>query len=412
MLLKTIVMKFGGTSVGSVERIQAVAKRVEAEVRAGNRCVVVLSAMGKTTDELVHLAKQLNQQPAAREMDMLLATGEQVSIALLSVALHQLNVKARSFTGWQAGIVTDAIHGKAAVQQVKTETLRATLDRGEVAVVAGFQGVTTDGELTTLGRGGSDTTAVTLAAALHADYCEIYTDVTGVYTADPRVVAGAQKIDEISYEEMLELARLGAGVLHPRSVECALLHHVKLVVRSSFEPVAGTWIKEQEQMEESLQVRGIAHDMDVARIKLLGLPKKPQMMAELFGLLAAAHINVDIIVQSEDQSEQMSVAFSISEAEGAAAQAVLQENQEKLGFSNMFFEGGLAKVSAVGVGMMTRPGVAASIFSCLSEEQIPVKMVSTSEIKLSCVVAREHALQAANSLHRYFGLDAKVGVEN
>lgn len=412
MLLNTIVMKFGGTSVGSVERIQAVAKRVEAEVRVGNRCVVVLSAMGKTTDKLVDLAKQLNPQPAAREMDMLLATGEQVSIALLSVALHQLNVKARSFTGWQAGIVTDAIHGKASVQQVKTETILAALEREEVAVVAGFQGVTTEGELTTLGRGGSDTTAVTLAAALDADYCEIYTDVTGVYTADPRVVAGAQKIDEISYEEMLELARLGAGVLHPRSVECALLHRVKLVVRSSFEPVAGTWIKEQEQMEESLQVRGIAHDMDVARIKLLGLPKQPQIMAELFGLLADAHINVDIIVQSEDQSEQMSVAFSISEAEGEAAQAVLQENQERLGFSEMLFEGGLAKVSAVGVGMMTRPGVAANMFTCLSEEHIPVKMVSTSEIKLSCVVAREHALQATNSLHRYFGLDAKVEVGN
>ncbi|WP_028777389.1 aspartate kinase [Shimazuella kribbensis] len=410
--MNIIVMKFGGTSVGSTKRIQEVAKRVEEKVNAGYKCVVVLSAMGKTTDQLVHLAKELNEQPSPREMDMLLTTGEQISIALLSVALHQKNIEARSFTGWQAGIVTDKVHGKAVVHEVKTDALLESLEKGEVAVVAGFQGVTDKGEITTLGRGGSDTTAVTLAAALQAEYCEIYTDVTGVYTADPRVVKQAQKIEEISYEEMLELARLGAGVLHPRSVECALSHKVKLVVRSSFEKVPGTWIKEQDQMEESLQVRGIAHDMDVARIKLLGLPNRQNILAELFTALADAHINVDIIVQSEHQVDQMSVAFSISEAEAEAAQKVLLAKQSILGFQDMLFEGGLAKVSAVGVGMMTRPGVAANMFACLSEANITVKMVSTSEIKLSCVIERDKAIEATQSLHRYFGLgaDSKVSV--
>jgi aspartate kinase len=405
-------MKFGGTSVGSTERIREVAKRVEEKVQAGYKCVVVLSAMGKTTDTLINLAKELNPYPSPRELDMLLTTGEQISISLLSVALHQLNLEARSFTGWQAGIVTDGVHGKAVISQVKSEKLLSALERGEVAVVAGFQGVTNEGEITTLGRGGSDTTAVTLAAALNAEYCEIYTDVTGVYTADPRIVDQAQKIDEISYEEMLELARLGAGVLHPRSVECALTHKVNLVVRSSFEKVPGTWIKEQDQMEESLQVRGIAHDMDVARIKLLGLPNQSDTLAQLFTALADAHINVDIIVQSEHQTDQIDVAFSISEAEGEAAKKVLQEKQSVLGFQDMLFEGGLAKVSAVGVGMMTRPGVAASMFSCLSEANIAVKMVSTSEIKLSCVIDRDKAIEAANQLHRYFGLgaDSKVSV--
>lgn len=405
-------MKFGGTSVESTERIREVAKRIEEKVQAGYQCVVVLSAMGKTTDALIDLVKELNQHPSPRELDMLLTTGEQISISLLSVALHQLNLEARSFTGWQAGIVTDEVHGKAVVSQVKAEKLLSVLEKGEVAVVAGFQGVTNSGEITTLGRGGSDTTAVTLAAALNAEYCEIYTDVTGVYTADPRVVDQAQKIDEISYEEMLELARLGAGVLHPRSVECALTHKVNLVVRSSFEKVAGTWIKEQDEMEESLQVRGIAHDMDVARIKLLGLPNQPDILAKLFTALADAHINVDIIVQSEHQTDQIDVAFSISEAEGETAKKVLREKQNVLGFQDMLFEGGLAKVSAVGVGMMTRPGVAANMFACLSEANIAVKMVSTSEIKLSCVIDRENAIDAANRLHRYFGLgtDSKVSV--
>ncbi|MXQ55463.1 aspartate kinase [Shimazuella alba] len=410
--MNIIVMKFGGTSVGSTERIQEVAKRVEEKVKAGYKCVVVLSAMGKTTDHLVNLVKELNHQPSPRELDMLLTTGEQISIALLSVALHKLDLEARSFTGWQAGIVTDEVHGKAAVHQVKTEKLFDSLEKGEVAVVAGFQGVTDAGEITTLGRGGSDTTAVTLAAALDAEYCEIYTDVTGVYTADPRFIDQAQKIDEISYEEMLELARLGAGVLHPRSVECALTHKVKLVVRSSFEREPGTWIKEKDEMEETLQVRGIAHDMDVARVKLLGLPNQSDILAKLFTTLADAHINVDIIVQSEHQSDQISVAFSISEAEGQAVQKVLREKQSVLGFQEMLFEGGLAKVSAVGVGMMTRPGVAANMFACLSEANIPVKMVSTSEIKLSCVIDRDKAIEAANSLHRYFGLgaDSKVSI--
>jgi aspartate kinase len=403
-------MKFGGTSVNSSDRIQQVAKRVQKKVQAGYKCVVVVSAMGKTTNQLVSLAKELHHQPEPREMDMLLSTGEQISTALLSVALHQLGLKACSFTGWQAGIMTDDVHGKAAIHEIKTDKLLTSLSKDEVAVVAGFQGVTATGEITTLGRGGSDTTAVTLAAVLNAEYCEIYTDVTGVYTADPRVVEQARKIDEISYEEMLELARLGAGVLHPRSVECALAHQVKLVVCSSFEQVPGTWVKEMDQLEESKQVRGIAHDLDIARVKMLGLPNRPNTLARLFTLLADAHINVDIIVQSEHQAELINVSFSVSEAEGNAVQQLLHEQKTELGFQDMLFEGGLAKVSAVGVGMMTRPGVAASVFTCLSEANIPIKMVSTSEIKISCVVDRAHALIAAQKLHQQFRLDEEVKV--
>ncbi len=403
-------MKFGGTSVGSTDRIRQVALKVQEKVEAGYACVVVVSAMGKTTNQLVSMAKELHQQPAPREMDMLLTTGEQVTIALLSVALHQIGLEARSYTGWQAGIVTNEVHGKAAVQQVKSDNLHASLKAGEVAVVAGFQGITENRQITTLGRGGSDTTAVTLAAALAAEYCEIYTDVTGVYTADPRIVELAQQLDEISYEEMLELARLGAGVLHPRSVECALEHQVKLVVRSSFEDVPGTWIKEQDQMEERVQVRGIAHDMDVARVKLLGLPNNPETLSSLFTTLADEHINVDIIVQSGHQQQWMNVAFSVSEAELELVKQVLEVNKAFLGYDDVVYEAGLAKVSAVGVGMMTRPGVAASMFSCFSDENIPIKMVSTSEIKISCVVDREHAIIAVQKLHKHFGLDADVTI--
>lgn len=406
--MNIIVMKFGGTSVGSIERIKHVAMTVQNKVRAGYACVVVVSAMGKTTDKLVSMVKELHHKPAPREMDMLLTTGEQITTALLSVALHQLGLEARSFTGWQAGIVTDQVHGKAAVHEVNSENLLSCLANGEVAVVAGFQGITTDGEITTLGRGGSDTTAVTLAASLQAEYCEIYTDVSGVYTADPRVVETAEKLDEISYEEMLELARLGAGVLHPRSVECALKYNVNLVVRSSFEDVPGTWIKEQSEMEVGLQVRGIAHDLDIARVKVLGLPNKSDTLSLLFGTLADAHINVDIIVQSEHQQDLIDVAFSISEAEGNMVQKVLQDNKQLLGFKSMLYEDGLAKVSAVGVGMMTRPGVAATMFSCLSSENISIKMVSTSEIKISCLVDREQAILAVQKLHYQFGLDKRA----
>lgn len=402
-----VVQKFGGTSVGSVERIQRVADTVAKTKASGHQVVVVVSAMGKSTDELVELAYQINDRPSPREMDMLLTTGEQVSIALLTMALNARGLSARSMTGWQAGIRTNHVHGKAMVQHVDTMPIMKCLERDEIVVVAGFQGISPDGEITTLGRGGSDTSAVTLAAALQADYCEIYTDVTGVYTADPRVVPNAQKMDEISYEEMLELAHLGAGVLHPRSVESALLNQVQLVVRSSFVDEPGTWVKEADSMETALNVRGIAHDLNVARIKVLGLPNREDTLTRLFSCLAEAHINVDMIVQSEHDSQHVDVAFSVDEAEGEEAKKVLEEAKEELGFVKILSESGLAKVSAVGVGMMTRPGVAAKMFATLSEAGIRIKMVSTSEIKISCVVDREAALDAVRKLHTAFGLDVK-----
>ncbi|UWE04562.1 aspartate kinase [Laceyella sacchari] len=403
--MSIVVQKFGGTSVGSIERIQAVAEIIARTYEQGKRCVAVVSAMGKSTDQLVGMAKEIHPHPSPREMDMLLATGEQVSIALLTMALHRKGLKARSLTGWQAGITTDCVHGRAMVHDVDTETITTALDQGEIVVVAGFQGISSQREITTLGRGGSDTTAVVLAAALGADYCEIYTDVEGVYTADPRVIPAAQKMDEISYQEMLELAHLGAGVLHPRSVEAALRNKVKLVVRSSFVNESGTWIKGENEMETSHHVSGIAHDLQVARIKVLGLPNHEETLTRLFGLLAEAHINVDIIVQSEHDHERVDVAFSVNEEEGLEARQVLEAAQSELDFAKILYEGGLAKVSAVGVGMMARPGVAAKMFATLSEAGIRVKMVSTSEIKISCVVEREQALEGARRLHSAFGLD-------
>lgn len=402
-----IVQKYGGTSVGNIERIQKVAERVAKTKAAGHQCVVVVSAMGKQTDELIHLASQITSNPSPREMDMLLTTGEQVTISLLSMALQEIGCSARSLTGWQAGIRTDENHGKALVEQVDTDLLRKYLDQDQVVVVAGFQGVTEAGEITTLGRGGSDTSAVVLAAALQADVCEIYTDVTGVFTADPRVVPKAKKMDELAYEEMLELAHLGAGVLHPRSVECAMIHRVPLVVRSSFEDEPGTWLKEAKEMEETLTARGVAHDLQVARIKVLQLPNDGKSQTRLFNLLAEHQINVDMIVQSEHDQEKIDIAFSVSEAEGKEAKRVLEVSKQDLGFEEILYESNLGKVSLVGVGMMTRPGVAAKMFQTLSDHGIRIKMVSTSEIKISCLVDQSHALQAAKLLHTAFDLDTQ-----
>jgi aspartate kinase len=357
---------------------------------------------------LVHLAKQITPAPNSRELDMLLTTGEQVSIALLTMALQEKGVKARSLTGWQAGVLTDEVHGKALVKEVQTETIRSLLHEYEVIVVAGFQGVSPSGEITTLGRGGSDTSAVVLAAALEAEFCEIYTDVTGVFTADPRFIPGARKLEEISYEEMLELAHLGAGVLHPRAVETALIYRVNLVVRSSFIDEPGTWVKGDGLMEKEMYVRGIAHDLDVVRISVLGLPNQVGTMSRLFGFLAQDNINVDIIIQSEHGDEKVDVSFSVSEDEGKKALHVIQEAANQLCYTDLLYESGLAKVSAVGVGMMTKPGVAAIFFSTLSEAGIPIKMVSTSEIKISCVVDREQVLEAARRLHQAFELEQPV----
>lgn len=405
--MSIIVQKYGGTSVGSIERIRKVADRVAKTKAAGHQCVVVVSAMGKQTDELVSLANEITRYPNPREMDMLLSTGEQVTIALLTMALQEMGHSARSFTGWQAGIQTDESHGKASVEHIDTQLIQKHLDQDEIVVVAGFQGVTKSGQITTLGRGGSDTSAVALAAALGAEVCEIYTDVTGVFTADPRVVPKAQKMDEISFEEMLELAHLGAGVLHPRSVECAMMNGVPLVVRSSFVDEPGTWMKEAKEMEKSLTARGVAHDLEVARIKVLQLPNDGKSLTRLFDTLANRQINVDMIVQSEHDQEKIDVAFSVSESEGEEAKQILEEAQEDLGFEKILYESQLSKVSLVGVGMMTRPGVAAKMFRTLSDQGIRIKMVSTSEIKISCLIEREHTVQAVQVLHTAFGLDVK-----
>jgi len=404
-----VVQKYGGTSVSSVERIRRVAERVAAVHAQGKLCVVTVSAMGKTTDQLIDLARQVSPRPPAREMDMLLTTGEQVSIALLAMALSELGVPARSLTGWQAGITTDEIHGKARIQEIDTRLIRECLDRGEVVIVAGFQGKTATGEITTLGRGGSDTTAVALASALEAEVCEIYTDVPGVFTADPRVVPRAGKMDEISFEEMLELAHLGAAVLHPRSVECAMKHRVPLVVRSSFSEEPGTWVKEAKDLETERHVRGIAHDMHVARMKVLGLKNRIETLSHLFGILADAHINVDMIVQSEHDAERIDVAFSVHEDEGELAKEVIEARREELDYLKVLYETGLAKVSAVGAGMVSRPGVAAKMFAALTDAGIRIKMVSTSEIKISCVIPRERAVEAVRELHAAFGLDVAEG---
>ncbi|MDA8351943.1 MAG: aspartate kinase [Firmicutes bacterium] len=402
-----VVQKFGGTSVGSVEKIKKVAERIARTRAEGHSVVVTVSAMGKSTDELVALAEEISDRPAQREMDVLLTTGEQVSIALLSMALMEKGAKAHPMTGWQAGIKTDPIHGKARIEHIDTANLRKSLDRGEVVVVAGFQGVSPDGEITTLGRGGSDTTAVALAAALEADRCEIYTDVTGVFTADPRMAPKAGKLSEISYEEMLELANLGAGVLHPRSVECAMTHGVPLVVRSSFVEEEGTWVKEAEGMEEELNVRGVAHDLEVARMKVVGLPNRTESLTLLFNKLADASINVDMIVTSEHDDERIDVAFSVHENEWEQASQVIQDHQEELDYLRVLSETGLAKVSVVGAGMVTNPGVAAKTFTSLSEAGIRIKMVSTSEIKISCVIAKEEVVKAVQELHTVFGLDVE-----
>lgn len=401
-----IVQKFGGTSVGSIERIQHVANRVMAEVNNGREVVVVVSAMGKTTDELVRLAKQLTNHPSKREMDMLLSTGEQVSIALLAMALEAKGQRAVSLTGWQAGIQTEAVHGNARITHIDPARIKAHLQEGKVVIVAGFQGVTAAGEITTLGRGGSDTTAVALAAALEAEKCDIYTDVTGVFTTDPRYVKQARKLQAISYDEMLELANLGAGVLHPRAVEFAKNYQVPLEVRSSMVEEPGTIVKEEVSMEQHLIVRGIAFEDQVTRVTVQHLPKGLQTLPTIFTALANRGINVDIIIQSTTASETTSVSFSIRSEDLPETLEVLQS----LEGIDVEHESQLAKVSIVGSGMISNPGVAAQMFQVLAAEGIEIKMVSTSEIKISTVIAQEKMVAAVEALHAAFQLEEKEAV--
>jgi aspartate kinase len=403
--LSLIVMKFGGSSVGTPERMQRVAKRIIERQQEGNDIVVVVSAMGDTTDDLIDQSKLLNPNPPAREMDMLLSVGEQISIALLSMTIHQLGGGAVSFTGWQAGIRTEAVHGKAKMTNIDPSRVFKALEQGNVAVIAGFQGMSEEGEITTLGRGGSDTTAVAIAAAMKADVCEIYTDVDGVYSTDPRVVKNARKLNEISYDEMLELANLGAAVLHPRAVEYAKHNNVKLVVRSSFTQNEGTSVKEEAVMEQGVVVRGIAFDKNVARISILGVEDVPGVLANVFGALADNGIDVDIIVQSGVQDGKADFSFTVSGDDKDKAIAVIEANRSKVPFRELTSEANLVKVSIVGAGMVSNPGVAARMFAAISTLGVSIKMVSTSEIKVSCVIAAEPLSDVVRALHTAYGLD-------
>ncbi|SIS99637.1 aspartate kinase [Alicyclobacillus vulcanalis] len=396
-----VVQKYGGTSVGSTERIRAVADRVARTKAQGHDVVVVVSAMGHTTDELVDLAAAIVDRPDPREMDQLLATGEQVSAALLAMRLHALGIPAKSLTGWQAGITTEPVHGNARVSKIDTSALRALLADGVVPVVTGFQGIA-EGEVTTLGRGGSDTSAVALAAALGADVCEIYTDVEGVYTTDPRVVKAAEKLDVISYDEMLELANLGAQVLHPRAVENAKHFGVKLVVRSSFTERDGTQVVAENQLEGRRVVTGIAFERQVARVAVVGVPVEEHALAAIFSALADRGVNVDVIVQSVVDAQAVDVSFTVNEADLEKAEQVVAELQPQIGFKRIEKESPLAKVSIVGAGMISNPGVAAQMFVALRDAQVPIHMVSTSEIKVSCVIPADLVEAAVQALHRAF----------
>lgn len=404
-----IVQKFGGTSVADPQKIHNVAKAVIREKENGNDVVVVVSAMGHTTDHLIKLAKEVTTTPNSREMDMLLSTGEQVSIALLAMAIQAQGHKAVSMNGQQVGIVTECIHTKARIVDIKTEKLQKKLDEGNIIVVAGFQGVTPDGEITTLGRGGSDTSAVAIAAALKADRCDIYTDVEGVYATDPRIVPNIQKTDVISYEEMLELARVGANVLHPRSVETAKQFNVPLRVRSSFKlDNMGTLIIGVENMEIYKPVAGVAADSSQVRILLANLPDIPGTAAKLFGALAKNNISVDMIIQSLANNGTNSIAFTIDASDLDEAMNILKAEKETIQAAEILTDSDIAKVSIVGAGMVDRPGIAADMFRALAEKDINIKMISTSEIKISCLVEKKNSNEAIKALCKEFGLESKV----
>ncbi|HIS82713.1 TPA: aspartate kinase [Candidatus Scatenecus faecavium] len=406
---KVIVQKFGGTSVADTDKIKNVAKTVIKEKNNGNDVVVVVSAMGHTTDYLVKMAKDLSPNPSGREMDMLLSTGEGVSIALLAMAIQSQGYDAVSFNAMQIGIMTENVHSKARIVDIKTDKLKQNLKDGKIIVVAGFQGVTEDGEITTLGRGGSDTSAVALAAALNAERCDIYTDVEGVYTTDPRIVPKATRLDEISYEEMLELAHAGANVLHPRSVETAKQFNVPLRVRSSFKTDnLGTLILGVDKMEIYKPVTGVAADLSQARIVVCDVPDVPGQAAKLFGKLAKEHISVDMIIQSYARkvSNTNDIAFTIDSADLEKTIKTLEEMKKELNCGDIQINDNIAKVSIVGAGMIDRPGIASTMFETLAKLGVNIKMISTSEIKISCLVSKDDAHRALKALHEEFELES------
>lgn len=403
--MSILVQKFGGSSVADVECIQNVARKVAASKQNHPEgLVVVVSAMGKTTDRLVGMAREISPRPHGREMDMLLATGEQVSIALLCMALHELGFKAISMTGAQAGIITENRHTKAKIINIDTEAITQLLAEDYIVVVAGFQGVTPDRQITTLGRGGSDTTAVALAGALEAPVCEIYTDVDGVYTTDPNVVPTAQKLPEISYEEMLELAQLGAKVLHPRSVECAKKYGTVVHVRSSFNTNEGTLVKPMKDLEIHRPVTGVTADARQSKLAIRHVPDRPGVAAHLFGALAEKGISVDMIIQSVQENLTNDIAFTVHEDDLEQALGITQAVALELGARDVVYDKEVAKVSIVGVGMIGTPGIAAEMFEALAKAGINIQMIATSEIKISCVVARDEVKRAVQVIHEHFVL--------
>lgn len=399
-----IVKKFGGTSVGDSERIKNVARRCAEEYKKGNDVVVVLSAMGKTTDHLINQAKEVNPNPPKREMDMLFTIGEQQSVALMAMALDAMGIPAVSLNAFQIQMQTTKVHGNARLKRIDTDRLRHELEAKKVVIVTGFQGVNKYDDYTTLGRGGSDTTAVALAAALHADACEIYTDVDGVYTADPRIVKNARKLDEITYDEMLDLATLGAGVLHNRSVEMAKKYGVPLVVRSSLNDSEGTVLKEETTVERML-ISGVALDKNVARISVIGLKDEPGIAFKLFNTLAAANINVDVILQSIGREGTKDITFTVARDEADTAVKLIRENMARITAKDVTVNKSVSKVSIVGAGMMSNPGVAAKMFEALYNDGINIKMISTSEIRVTVIISETDSERAMNAVHDAFSLN-------
>ncbi|MEU4550280.1 aspartate kinase [Nonomuraea dietziae] len=408
-----VVQKYGGSSVADASCIKRVAQRIVATKKAGNEVVVIVSAMGDTTDELLDLAEQVSPLPPGRELDMLLTAGERISMALLAMAIANLGHEARSFTGSQAGVITDSTHGKARIIDVTPSRIREALDEGQIAIVAGFQGVSQDTkDITTLGRGGSDTTAVALAAALEADVCEIYTDVDGIFTADPRIVTQAQKIPRISYEEMMEMAACGAKILHLRCVEYARRFNLPIHVRSSFSTKEGTWVvadpyTEGTEMEQPI-ISGVAHDRSEAKITVVGVPDKVGEAAAIFKTLSEAEINIDMIVQnvSAAATGRTDISFTLPSTDSSTALAALKRIQERVGFESLQYDDQIGKVSLVGAGMRSHPGVTATFFAALADAGVNIEMISTSEIRISVIVGQDGVDAAVAAAHRAFDLDS------
>ena len=407
-----IVQKFGGSSVADAEGMKRVAARIVATKKAGNQVVVVVSAMGDTTDELIELANAVTPIPQGRELDMLLTAGERISMAILAMAINNLGFEALSFTGSQAGVITDSVHGKARIIDVTPGRIREAIDSGAIAIVAGFQGISQDTkDITTLGRGGSDTTAVALAAALDADVCEIYTDVDGVFSADPRVVPNARKLKTVTYEEMLELAAAGAKVLHLRCVEYARRFNLPIHVRSSFSPNEGTWVVENHPeggtMEQAI-ISGVAHDKSEAKVTIVGVPDRTGIAARIFQAIADNDINVDMIVQNVSAAATglTDISFTVPKAEGQKATGVLQRIQGEVGFASIMYDDTIGKLSLVGAGMRSHPGVTATFFASMADAGVNIEMISTSEIRISVIVREADVERAAKAAHSAFGLDA------